>query len=95
VETDCEGFSRARTKENCDVRRSNVPIGQSFDRSTEIKIVVKNRYAPRIESEIIFAPFHSLLFPTDQALCFIVKGFCNDILFAFRVTVTQNSRGHG
>lgn len=36
------GSSRTRTKENCDVRRSNVPIGQSIDRSTEKIIVVKN-----------------------------------------------------
>ena len=89
------GLSRTRTKENCDVRRSNVPIGQSIDMSTEMKIDVKNGNLPRIESEIILAPLHSLFFPTDQALCFIVKGFCNDRLFAFRVTVTQNSRGHG
>ena len=89
------GLSRTRTKENCDVRGSYVPIRQFMDMSTEMRIVVKNGNPPRIESEIILAPLHSLFFLTDQALCFIVKGFCNDRLFAFRVTVAQNSRGHG
>jgi len=58
VETDCEGFSRARTKENCDVRRSNVPIGQSIDRSTEMKIVVKMELAKnRIRNYPCSLPF--------------------------------------
>ena len=59
------GLSRTRTKENCDVRGSNVPIGQSMDMSTEMKIVAKNGNPSRIESEIILAPFHSLFFTTD------------------------------
>jgi len=59
------GLSRTRTKEHCDVRRSNVPIGQSMDMSTEMKIVAKNGNPSRIESEIILAPFHSLFFTTD------------------------------
>ena len=93
-EKECGALLEQGQKRIVPVWRSNVPIGQSIDRSTEMKIVMKMEL-PRIESDIILAPFHSLFPSTDQALCFLVKGFCNDRLFAFRVTVTQNARGHG
>jgi len=86
-EKECGALLEQGQKRIVPVWRSNVPIGQSIDRPSEMKIVVKNGNPLRIESEIILAPFHSLFFPTDQAPSFIAKGFCNDRLFVFRVTV--------
>jgi len=100
VETDCDedcgAFLERGQKRTVTSGEVMYPLANPLTvQCTEMKIVVKNGNPSRIESEIILAPFHSLFFPTDQALSFSVKGFCNDILFTFRVTVTQNSRGHG